>query len=204
MVVPEVTETNPGFRGGTMKLLTISLMVGTAVFWLSACSEKEKEAAKLEQEVKNMETADSAVLDSLTPGHGGSASTRPLTDTSKLTSQDTVTPTADPAAIPPEMRPSRQSAVSAETTPKAPMPPIPSGGGFTVQIASSESQDYARRLVETYTGRGYQPFVSTITYNNQTYYRVRVGNFQTVAEAKALKEELADRYSIKPWIDRIE
>ena len=187
-----------------MRLLTISLLMCVSVCLLSGCSAKEKEAAKLEQEVKDLETADSAVLDSLTLGRVGSAPAQPVPDSANVPNQDTVTPSADPAAIPPEMRPGRQSAASPETMPGVTMPPAPSGGGYTVQIASSESQDYARRLVEDYTSRGYQPFVSTITYNNQTYYRVRVGNFRAFADAKALKEELADKFSLEPWIDRIE
>ncbi|UCD63302.1 MAG: SPOR domain-containing protein [Candidatus Zixiibacteriota bacterium] len=77
----------------------------------------------------------------------------------------------------------------------------PPGEGYTVQVAGCEDRAYAQFLIDRYTSRGYEPFITTATVGGQTYYRVRIGTFETLAEANALKAELADRYSVKAWID---
>jgi cell division septation protein DedD len=198
-----------------MRLLLILILSGLIVLGLSGCSEKQKEAARMEQEVKDLEATDDssrAVLDS-------AVTAEPSAETVRTLSEGSPTPSADPTAVPPEMRPAVEAtrpeveaARPAETpasqpqeiTPKPAMPPAPAGAGYTVQIASCESEDYARHLVQVYTKRGYEPFVATITYNNLLYYRVRVGNFKSVAEAKVLRDELIDRFSVKAWVDRTE
>ena len=83
------------------------------------------------------------------------------------------------------------------------MPAQPAGEGYTVQVASCESEDYAIYLIELYTSRGYEPYVSQIDIEGQTYYRVRIGLFETYTEAEALKDELADLYSVDAWIDQV-
>ncbi len=83
-------------------------------------------------------------------------------------------------------------------------PSAPQGGGYTVQVAGCEDRDYAEHLIQQYTGRGYEPYVTTAVVEGQTYYRVRIGAFETLAEAKALKAQLADRYSLEVWIDYIQ
>ena len=82
------------------------------------------------------------------------------------------------------------------------MPPAPKGSGFSVQVASATDEKYAQYLVELWKERGYEPFVSTITHDNQIYYRVRLGLFESNAEAKKIVSELADKYSLKTWIDQ--
>jgi len=159
-----------------MKSLKIVLLSGLVICLLAGCSDKKKEAAKLEQELQQME------------GEGDSGA-EAVTEPAEPATQ---TPVADASAIPEEEQPGTTA-----------MPPAPLGEGYTVQVASCENRDYASHLVDVYFGRGYEPFVSTATIDGQTYYRVRIGNVQTYAEAKALKLELADRYSIKPWIDRL-
>ena len=85
-----------------------------------------------------------------------------------------------------------------------PMPKQPTGSGFTVQVASCEDETYARYLVDLYTTRGYEPFVSEFSIDGQNYYRVRIGVFENSSEAKLLKQELADKFSLSTWIDFIE
>ena len=76
--------------------------------------------------------------------------------------------------------------------------------GYAVQVAACESLDYAQYLVEKYTGRGYDPYMTTTTVEGRTYYRVRIGGIESLQEAKELKDELLDKYSIKAWIEEIE
>ncbi len=52
-----------------------------------------------------------------------------------------------------------------------------------------------------YQNRGYEPYVTNETVDGQMTYRVRIGQFESFNDAKALKNELGDKYSIEPWID---
>jgi len=83
------------------------------------------------------------------------------------------------------------------------MPPAPKGNGYAVQVASGTDEAYALYQVELWKKRGYTPFVSTITHDNRTHYRVRFGLFASQAEAKKVVDELADKYSVKSWIDQM-
>ena len=81
------------------------------------------------------------------------------------------------------------------------IPTRPEGSGYTVQVASCESLEYAQHLIDQYTGRGYEPYMTRYELDGQTYYRVRIGNFATMTEAANLKTELTDKYSTPAWID---
>ncbi|MEW6412416.1 MAG: SPOR domain-containing protein [Candidatus Zixiibacteriota bacterium] len=114
---------------------------------------------------------------------------KPDTATAVMTQPATDT-TPDVAAVPQEPEPSFMGA--------------PAGSGYTVQVAGCEDRAYAEYLVEKYTARGYEPFVTTTTVEGQIYYRVRIGAFATLSEARALKIQLEDRYSVDAWIDYIQ
>jgi hypothetical protein len=45
--------------------------------------------------------------------------------------------------------------------------------------------------------------VSNFDYGGETHYRVRLGLFGTLGEAKQKAAELADKYSLKTWIDPV-
>ena len=92
------------------------------------------------------------------------------------------------------------SAVPVEEEPEF-VPAVVEGEGYTVQVASCESLEYAQYLVDVYTGRGYEPYITQFDMEGQVYYRVRIGKFETESEAIALKNELADKYSIDAWVD---
>ena len=160
-----------------MNLLKIALLGGLVICLLVGCSdEKKEEAAQLEQELQDMEGGRDTVAET-------------MTDTTGMADETSV---ADASAVPEEEQPDMSS-----------MPPAPQGEGWTVQVASCENREYARHLVDVYFGRGYEAYVTSAMVEGQTYYRVRIGNLQTYPAAKALKLELADRYSIAPWIDRL-
>lgn len=136
------------------------------------CAEKQKEAEELEKEMMEQRVA---------------------TDTAPETADvDTATPT-DTAM--PDAR-----AVPAEEEPEAIIQEAPEGD-FALQVAACESLEYARHLVDLYTERGYDPYLTTTVQDGQTFYRVRIGGFPTVAEATALQAEIRDKYSTKGWVD---
>ena len=154
------------------------LLAFLGIFALLAmsCSRKKEEAAQLEQEMKQEEAVavDTAAEAGLTPE-----------DTAEYAA-----PELDAGAIPseePQFVPQEEEAA-----------------GYVVQVAACESLEYAQYLVEKYTTRGYSPYLITATVDGQTYYRVRVGGLATLQEAKELKTELVDKYSVEAWIDKTE
>jgi len=153
------------------------LLAFLGIFALLAmsCSRKKEEAARLEQEMMQEEAvADTAAEAGLTPE-----------DTAEYAA-----PELDAGAIPseePEFLPQEEEAA-----------------GYVVQVAACESLEYAQYLVEKYTTRGYSPYLTTSTIDGQTYYRVRVGGLATLQEAKELKAELVNKYSVEAWIDKTE
>ena len=158
-----------------MRLLKAVLICAMVLGLVVGCSDKQKEADKLEQEMMQME--------------GGADSSQEMTT-------DTVAPTphrtiAEPSAVPEEDEPDIDD-----------LPMAPTSGGYTCQVASCENVDYARYLVKKYRSRGYEPFVMTADVGGVTYYRVRIGNLDTRAEANTLKTELMDKYSLTPWLTK--
>lgn len=100
--------------------------------------------------------------------------------------------------------PDSTAMLDAQAVPEEPahqMPAQPPGEGYTVQVASCPDQDYADYLITKFTNRGYEPYVKMITFEGETYYRIRIGVFENFSEAKNLKNELEDKYSAPVWID---
>ena len=81
------------------------------------------------------------------------------------------------------------------------IPTQPAGSGYTVQVASCESLEYAQHLIKKYTNRGYEPYMTRYELDGQTYYRIRIGTFATKTEAVNLKAELSDKFTTPAWID---
>jgi len=74
-------------------------------------------------------------------------------------------------------------------------------GGYTVQVGAGTDNIKASYMAEIYTERGYEPFITQAVVDDVVFYRIRIGNFETREEAKAFVAELADKYSVKAWID---
>jgi len=158
-----------------MKSFGISvILVGIlALILIGGCS-KDKDVADLEKEMMGETTAVAAP---------------DTTNLSPTMMADTMgKPSPDATAIPNEPE------VDA-------MPTRPAGSGYEVQLAGCEDQAYAQYLIDLYRQRGYEPYVTTATVEGQMYYRVRLGVFQTLSEARKVRAEVIDRYSIDAWID---
>ncbi len=154
------------FRYSLLLVLTVSLVVG--------CSKKKEEAAKLEQEILDQDSAG-----------------QQMADTTAGMMADTTAPVLDASAVP-------------EEEPAKEMPGQPEGSGLTVQVAGCEDLAYAEHLVELYADRGYEPYLMTSVIDGQTYHRVRIGLFDTWQGARSLQDELLNRYSIETWVDKVD
>lgn len=147
-------------------------IVGMAVGLLFvACADRQDEADKLGQEVTEQEV-DSATL---------AAETAP-----------------DSVSIVEEQLAADAAAALAEVED---IPEVPPGDGFTVQVAACPDYEYAQYMVDLYRRRGYEPYMTKFTDGGESFYRVRIGTYETTVEAKALKAELLDKYTLETWID---
>ncbi|UCC45528.1 MAG: SPOR domain-containing protein [Candidatus Zixiibacteriota bacterium] len=149
------------------------IVLGVFVLLITGCADRQEEADRLQEEVESMES--DTVADTAAE--------------SVRQAQPTDSPSTAGSAIPPADEPVRT------------MPQRPESAGYTVQVASCEDQNYAMYLVDLYTERGYEPWVTSYVQDGQQYYRVRLGIFTSRSEADALREELKDKYSLDTWID---
>lgn len=62
------------------------------------------------------------------------------------------------------------------------------GSRWTVQVNAFPDEEPAQNLVEKLKGKGYDAYVVTTNIKGRTWYRVRVGRFQSREEAKQLQE----------------
>ena len=154
-----------------MKLFFAGLMVG---LMFVACADRQDEAEKLAQELAEQEIA---VADSV-------SISADITSDSSLAAIEKSS--ADAAAALQEARN---------------IPEAPPGEGFTVQVAACTDYEYAQYMVDLYRRRGYEPYMTKFEEGGENYYRVRIGAYETTAEAKALKADLLDKYSLETWVD---
>jgi cell division septation protein DedD len=160
-------------KKGLIPVLMLSLVF---LFW--GCS-KDEDVAELEKEVKEVESAD-YLAD--TGGKG------------EVAEGETVPSTMSEYAMTPEKTPEEETAYEPES-------PYAGAGGFTVQVAAGADLDNVNYLMDKFVTRGYEPFMTRTVVDGVTYYRVRIGNFETLAAAKEFGNELKDIYSVDFWID---
>ncbi len=94
--------------------------------------------------------------------------------------------------------PSNRLAVPGST---ASMPPAITDG-WTVQVESSPRQSYVESQVQVFKDRGYDAYLGSVTKEDKTYYRLRVGRFTDRAEAVRVSTEINSMYNLQSWVDR--
>ncbi|UCD16533.1 MAG: SPOR domain-containing protein [Candidatus Zixiibacteriota bacterium] len=141
------------------------------------CSKDKDEIAELEQEVLEEQSADYL----------------PDTVSAEAPAEQAGTESTEEYTMTPEVVPEEEEQV--------PTPPRPSGEGYTVQVAAGTNPTYAHDLADRFIMRGYEAFVTEAVIDGQTFYRIRIGDFETVTEAKNFGAELRDKYSTDFWID---
>jgi len=154
------------------RILILSIMLMS--FIISGCSKKQDEADKLQQEAAEDEAA--AVMDSLS--HPQQLPDTTITAPEKQVSQTPTTPEAEQP----------DSEYQIET-------------GFVVQVGSYSDRELADYWAERYRNWGYDAFVQTANILGETYYRLRIGAFETYGEAMEIGKMVADRYSADFWVD---
>lgn len=75
--------------------------------------------------------------------------------------------------------------------------------GYTVQVYSFKEYPKAREGAVKFNNRGYKAYIEEVEVVGEgIYYRVRLGSYRTVAEAKRVGREVKARYGVDYWVDR--
>jgi len=135
-----------------------------------------------------------------------SASAGPAEPTSSEVAKESK-PSARPATAPAAASaPPPTAAKPGLTTAAAPAPPqgspgVEVGSAFTVQVAASQNQQDAEKLVKELKSRGYAVFVVTpeFVHAKDNLFRVQVGPFATREEAQKVRDKIA-KEGFKPFI----
>ena len=73
--------------------------------------------------------------------------------------------------------------------------------GYTVQVGSFQSLEYAEGIVEALKKKGYSPSLATVSLpNGKTWHRVRIGNCNSREEAEILAQKLKEGDNFEPMI----
>ena len=98
--------------------------------------------------------------------------------------------------------PSEPKAVTlSETVPTQEGKGVGEGTGYTVQVGSFQSLDYAEGIVESLKKKGYSPSLATVSFpNGKTWHRVRIGNCNSREEAEVLVQKLKEGGNFEPMI----
>lgn len=175
---------------------------------LTGCSEERKrEAARIAAEMEAKERGETLppepiALDSMAVGALDSAGEE--THMARSTDQQadsTIQLVVDSTQTVAESKltePTNRLAVPA-TTPS--MPPVITDG-WTVQVESSPLHSYVESQVQVFKDRGYDAYLGSVTKEDKTYYRLRIGKFTDRAEAVRVSTEINSMYNLQSWVDR--
>ena len=78
------------------------------------------------------------------------------------------------------------------------------GGAYTVQVASLDSENKAVKMADRLKTRGHQAYVKKVNVKGKTYYRVRCGRFSDKKEAGDYEMLLAKQDKIKGFVIKLE
>ncbi len=176
---------------------------------LTGCSEERKrEAARIAAEMEAKERGETlppepVELDTMAQAALDTAGEKTQVAQSTDQQPDSATQTAvgssQSEVETKQAEPSNRLAVPVSTP--ASMPPVITDG-WTVQVESSPLQSYVESQVQVFKDRGYDAYLGTVTKEDKTYYRLRVGKFIDRAEAVRVSTEINSMYNLQTWVDR--
>ena len=103
----------------------------------------------------------------------------------------------EPRITPPATETPEQA--RAPKTTSASLPPTGTGN-FTVQVSSWETQAKANEEAARMTAAGYPAYVVEGNVEGDTWYRVRIGRYATMADAQAALRQVSQVAETEPWI----
>jgi cell division protein FtsN len=89
--------------------------------------------------------------------------------------------------------------------PKTEVPNVTAGKGkYTVQVSSWTSTADADRAVSKWKQAGFDAYVVEGIVNGRTWYRVRVGRYTTMDEARQVAEQIRGVQENGVWVTKFE
>ncbi len=191
-------------------------IVLVACLVLSGCSERRKEAARLEAELEAHRKG--GVTSEIQEQQAGSQQSEDTTGGSTLTDENIVLPDSqlnsetvanrndssiESSPVDFTLQDSVNSTMASPDSLRDSVPiPARPRDGYTVQIAGTRSSDEANAIVERFKLYGYDAYVAEVSRDGRPFYRVRVGRLETEKEAIALKGQLMEQQQIEGWVDQ--
>ena len=117
------------------------------------------------------------------------ASPKPVQPAPTVNEKITPISPAKPVATGPQ--PIEVKPVGPVTLPTPTPAAIDAKNGWAVQLRSSVDRQLTESLVQRLKDKGMEPYVTDGVVNGQTWYRVRLGRFDSQAEAEALRQKMA-------------
>ena len=148
--------------------------------------------------VSDQPGSDSLVKTAEAPRQPFTVETAVATRTPSRPEPQKATPTTQKASTP-AASPARRAA------PKAAVPTSSAPadlGGFLVQVAAYQREGDATTVSERLKRKGYPAFVTKATTAAGTWFRVRVGSFDTRADAQQMATRLKREEQLEPWVTR--
>lgn len=115
-------------------------------------------------------------------------------------------PAPEPEPEPTPARPrkdreeTRQAAAPRQEAPTPPAAPAAAKGKVVIQVFSSAEQDQAERIQQQLTSGGQSAYLSPVKVGGTTMYRVRIGPFNTRADANKVAERVRKDHKLDTWI----
>ena len=77
-------------------------------------------------------------------------------------------------------------------------------GHYTVQVSSWKTAKQAQKILQQVSDAGYDTYIQRVWLEdrNEVWWRVRIGDFTTIEEAKALLDEITPKYP-GAWVDNM-
>jgi cell division septation protein DedD len=69
-------------------------------------------------------------------------------------------------------------------------------------VESSPSQSYIEQQVKVFIDRGYDAYLGSVTKEDKTFYRLRVGKYSDRNEAVRVSAEINSMYNLQSWVDK--
>ena len=157
--------------------MTSLFLIGVLIVGLRiiGCNKKQDELDAIQQDAADQDAA--VVIDSLGQGEGEAVEETAEYETPTLTETEAVRETAEPE------------------------PDYSQFEGFVIQLGSYSDYELATYWSEKYQNRDLPAFLRQVELDGQTFWRLRIGVYDTYGEAKEVGDLLVDRYSAAYWID---
>ncbi len=141
-------------------------------------------------------------LDDTRPGRADEEGLPTPAPTPAPTPEPTPVPPPEPTPAPtPRPEVAKVEVVRPDPADGATLPSAPKGArGWTVQLAAYPTKDEAAKLIRSLRSRGFEAFHQEADVSGTAWHRVRVGVFETRAEAEARGRTLASASPYDPYV----